>query len=104
MIRELLKFRRQLPEAEQRELDQEGILVMSISGFIRVEETREYKVALISRLSCKRAGTRFNTRGIDDDGNVANNVETETLVYVQEFLYSYIINRGSVPCNFFRYC
>lgn len=32
-------------------------------------------VGLISRLSCKRAGTRFNSRGVDDDGNVANFVE-----------------------------
>ncbi|CAF5160877.1 unnamed protein product, partial [Rotaria magnacalcarata] len=32
---------------------------------------------LISRLSCERAGTRFNVRGVNDDGAVANFVETE---------------------------
>ena len=32
-------------------------------------------LAVISRLGSKRAGTRFNTRGIDDDGNTANFVE-----------------------------
>ena len=32
-------------------------------------------LALISRLSWKRAGTRFKTRGVDDDGNCANFVE-----------------------------
>jgi synaptojanin len=32
-------------------------------------------VGLISRLSWKRAGTRFNARGVDDDGHVANSVE-----------------------------
>jgi hypothetical protein len=32
-------------------------------------------ISLISRLSWRRAGTRFNTRGVDDDGNVANFVE-----------------------------
>jgi hypothetical protein len=32
-------------------------------------------LSLISRLGWKRAGTRFNTRGIDDDGNTANFVE-----------------------------
>lgn len=32
-------------------------------------------MALISRLGWKRAGTRFNTRGVDDDGNCANFVE-----------------------------
>lgn len=35
-------------------------------------------LAVISRLGCKRAGTRFNTRGVDDDGNVANFVEVRT--------------------------
>jgi hypothetical protein len=30
---------------------------------------------IISRLGSARAGTRFNARGIDDDGNVANFVE-----------------------------
>lgn len=32
-------------------------------------------LSLISRLGRKRAGTRFNTRGVDDDGNTANFVE-----------------------------
>jgi len=32
---------------------------------------------LISRRSSKRAGTRYNARGIDDDGKVANFVESE---------------------------
>jgi len=32
---------------------------------------------LISRRSRKRAGTRYNARGGDDEGNVANFVETE---------------------------
>lgn len=32
-------------------------------------------LSLISRLGWKRAGTRFNVRGIDDDGSVANFVE-----------------------------
>ena len=31
----------------------------------------------MSRLSCSRAGTRFNVRGVDDYGEVANFVETE---------------------------
>jgi synaptojanin len=32
-------------------------------------------LSLISRLGWKRAGTRFNTRGVDDDGHTANFVE-----------------------------
>ena len=35
------------------------------------------KACLISRLSSERAGTRFNVRGVNDDGHVANFVETE---------------------------
>lgn len=35
------------------------------------------KVAVISRLSSERVGTRFNVRGVNDDGCVANFVETE---------------------------
>lgn len=35
---------------------------------------------LISRRSSKRAGTRFNSRGIDNEGNVSNFVETEQIV------------------------
>ncbi|CAJ0898329.1 5068_t:CDS:10 [Entrophospora sp. SA101] len=37
--------------------------------------TSNASLSVISKLSCKRAGTRYNTRGIDDDGNVANFVE-----------------------------
>lgn len=29
------------------------------------------KVAILSRLSCERAGTRFNVRGTNDEGHVA---------------------------------
>ncbi|MBN3289793.1 SYNJ1 protein, partial [Polypterus senegalus] len=38
---------------------------------------KQAKACVISRLSCERAGTRFNVRGTDDNGNVANFVETE---------------------------
>lgn len=37
----------------------------------------EYRLCLISRRSRFRLGTRFKRRGIDDDGHVANFVETE---------------------------
>ena len=38
---------------------------------------KQAKACLISRLSCERAGTRFNVRGVNDDGHVANFTETE---------------------------
>ena len=40
------------------------------------------KACLLSRLSCERAGTRFNVRGTNDDGHVANFVETEQVILV----------------------
>ena len=52
---------------------------------------------LISRRSSKRSGTRFNARGIDDEGNVANFVETEQIIFFEGNCYSYLIIRGSVP-------
>ncbi|XP_038214711.1 synaptojanin-1 [Zerene cesonia] len=55
------------------------------------------RAVLISRLSCERAGTRFNVRGCNDDGNVANFVETEQAIYVDDSVSSYIQTRGSVP-------
>ncbi|KAL7983572.1 hypothetical protein Chor_000448 [Crotalus horridus] len=38
---------------------------------------KQAKACIVSRLSCERAGTRFNVRGTNDDGHVANFVETE---------------------------
>lgn len=38
---------------------------------------------LISRRSRDRAGLRYQRRGIDDDANVANFVETETILRVE---------------------
>ncbi|XP_036742587.2 synaptojanin-2 isoform X2 [Manis pentadactyla] len=38
---------------------------------------KQAKACLISRISCERAGARFYTRGVNDDGHVSNFVETE---------------------------
>ncbi|EFO22572.2 endonuclease/Exonuclease/phosphatase [Loa loa] len=54
-------------------------------------------VALISRLSCERVGTRFNVRGVDDDGHVANFVETEQVITLGTDEISFVQIRGSVP-------
>ncbi|CAG8622154.1 10250_t:CDS:2, partial [Dentiscutata heterogama] len=101
MINELLNFRSKLSKLEQSEMDTCGFLVLAIQGYVGIQETRidssKVTLSLISKLSCKRAGTRFNTRGIDDDGNVANFVETETILQLPETCFSYIQIRGSVP-------
>uniref|UniRef100_A0A6I8NLT3 phosphoinositide 5-phosphatase n=1 Tax=Ornithorhynchus anatinus TaxID=9258 RepID=A0A6I8NLT3_ORNAN len=58
---------------------------------------KQAKACLISRLSCERAGTRFNVRGTNDDGHVANFVETEQVVFLDDCISSFIQIRGSVP-------
>ncbi|XP_043464476.1 synaptojanin-1 [Leptopilina heterotoma] len=58
---------------------------------------RQARAVVISRLSCERAGTRFNVRGTNDDGHVANFVETEQAIFLDNEVASYIQTRGSVP-------
>ena len=110
MVEPLLKFREQLSETDKAALDASRILTSAIRGFVATitvpsSITRSNRdthlpsaLTLISRLSCRRAGTRFNSRGIDDDGNVANFVETETIFWLpSEQCFSYTQVRGSVP-------
>ena len=59
--------------------------------------SKQAKACLFSRLSCERAGTRFNVRGVDDNGHVANFVETEQVIFLEEAVSSYVMIRGSVP-------
>jgi len=41
---------------------------------------KEAYLLLISRRRFEMAGTRFNARGLDEEGNCANCVETEMIV------------------------
>ncbi|XP_073440634.1 synaptojanin-1-like isoform X2 [Dendrobates tinctorius] len=58
---------------------------------------KQAKACIVSRLSCERAGTRFNVRGTNDNGQVANFVETEQVIYLDDCVSSFIQIRGSVP-------
>lgn len=58
---------------------------------------KQAKACLISRLSCERAGTRFNVRGTNDNGHVANFVETEQVIFLEDKITSFILIRGSIP-------
>ena len=44
--------------------------------------SKQAKAAVISRLSSERAGTRFQVRGVDDNGHVANFAETEQVIFL----------------------
>ncbi|KAK4192930.1 Phosphatidylinositide phosphatase SAC2 [Podospora australis] len=68
---------------------------------------RKYDITVISRRSIKRAGLRYLRRGIDEDGNVANSVETEQIISSHEAtwdpkakVYSFVQIRGSFPLFF----
>ncbi|KAK5987598.1 Inositol-1,4,5-trisphosphate 5-phosphatase 1 [Cladobotryum mycophilum] len=111
MISPLVQFRSRLMAQERDALDGSRILTSAVRGFcktmtipqsgspLRASKTGMPSfLTLISRLSCRRAGTRFNARGMDDNGNVANFVETETTFWSPTgILFSYVQVRGSVP-------
>ena len=123
MIEPLISFRERLEQADRARIDAGCFLLLAIQGFVGCFDasvsampnlvatpavvtptpTSNEKgptaatLALISRLSWKRAGTRFNTRGVDDDGNVANFVETETLFSDGITTFTFVQVRGSVP-------
>jgi hypothetical protein len=101
MLSPLLPFRSHLPSEDRALLDSSQLLTPIIRGHASSMKCRigltPGIMTLISRLSCRRAGTRFNARGIDDEGNVANFVETETIIATDEWVFSYTQIRGSVP-------
>ncbi|VUZ46885.1 unnamed protein product [Hymenolepis diminuta] len=55
------------------------------------------QIGIVSRLSSLRPGTRFNVRGVDDNGYVANFVETEVFINVNNQVLSHVQIRGTVP-------
>ncbi|XP_015777653.1 PREDICTED: polyphosphoinositide phosphatase-like isoform X1 [Acropora digitifera] len=79
-----------------------------VNGFVGQSDIcvygRPIYVTLIARRSKEFAGTRFLKRGANDEGNVANEVETEQIVHDASVLSfksglftSYVQLRGSVP-------
>ncbi|KIJ70155.1 hypothetical protein HYDPIDRAFT_35582 [Hydnomerulius pinastri MD-312] len=108
IVRSLLDFREKLDPHERQDLDRCQFIVLAIQGYVGVSTMALpappvsgspviATLSLISRLGWKRAGTRFNTRGVDDDGNTANFVETETILSTDQHSMSYTQVRGSVP-------
>ncbi|GLB34014.1 putative inositol polyphosphate phosphatase, catalytic domain homologues [Lyophyllum shimeji] len=108
IVRSLLDFRERLDPHEREDLDRCQFIILAIQGYVGVftmalpapptnGAPTIANLSLISRLGWKRAGTRFNTRGVDDDGNTANFVETETVFSTDQHCVSYVQVRGSVP-------
>ncbi|KAI4325377.1 hypothetical protein MLD38_030783 [Melastoma candidum] len=64
---------------------------------------REFKLTLIARRSRHFAGTRYLKRGVNEKGRVANDVETEQIVFEDapegspSYVTSVVQHRGSIP-------
>ncbi|KAI8807696.1 SacI homology domain-containing protein, partial [Cladochytrium replicatum] len=96
--------RKMIDASQQPGNDLSNFILPVICGYVdiktvRVTPDRTITFALVSRRSRYRAGTRLNTRGIDEVGNVANFVETEQIVHIHETneKFSYLQTRGSIP-------
>lgn len=103
MMEGILSYRENLSERQRRILDNDQFLTTVIRGFAQTQDAHVHgkpcQLTIISKQSWKRAGTRFNVRGVDDDGNVANFVETEIILNntFNHQIYSFVQIRGSIP-------
>lgn len=102
LLRTVIKLTDYITDASLvSEIIDSGLFVTCFRGFAKFQKVsfsdEDAVMALLSRVGCKRAGMRFRSRGIDDDGNVSNFVETELIFSNQKFTFSYIIIRGTVP-------
>jgi len=81
----------------------EDFMFPIIQGFISINScnvnNKSFDYILATRRSTRRAGTRYNTRGVDHEGNVANYNETEQIVIIKDpkQVFSYVQTRGSIP-------
>ncbi|MCL4136033.1 UNVERIFIED_CONTAM: hypothetical protein GTU68_006435, partial [Idotea baltica] len=72
-----------------------------IHGFISIKPCtingEWFTWTIVSRRSIYRAGTRMWMRGIDQEGYVANYVETEQILEYKDYRSSFVQTRGSIP-------
>ena len=72
------------------------LIPITIFGYIQIVDnillnSTSFSLTLISRRSIYRNGRRFNTRGVDEEGNVANYVETEQIIHTSDnIVYSHV--------------
>lgn len=85
-------------------------LIYIIHGYVGQTVIKEFGkelyLTLIARRSKKFAGTRFLKRGTNQDGDVANEVESEQIISEIENINfntgkfsSFVHMRGSIPCH-----
>ncbi|KAL9005574.1 MAG: hypothetical protein Q9188_001666 [Gyalolechia gomerana] len=77
----------------------------SVKTYKRPDADASFLLTLISRRSILRPGLRYLRRGVDEQGHVANSVETEQILSraswnTREKIHSYTQIRGSIPLFF----
>jgi hypothetical protein len=88
-------------EMLNRFVEYQGFITNCICGYVNIHteqiDSRSFSYILISRRSHMNAGTYNNKRGIDETGNVANFVETEQIVILDNNVFSFVQLRGTSP-------
>ncbi|OIW28528.1 hypothetical protein CONLIGDRAFT_576879 [Coniochaeta ligniaria NRRL 30616] len=84
--------------------DRKAEPTQSEQGQLRASQ-KQFDITIISRRSVKRAGMRFLRRGVDEEGNVANSVESEQILSPSVWdptakVFSFVQVRGSIPLFF----
>jgi hypothetical protein len=97
---------------KKKEIDFEFIKPI-INGFVEIRSIKEYEkdfiFCVIARKDNRRTGMRYLCRGADLNGNCANFIETETLIFINDLkendynknnyidVISHLQIRGSIP-------
>lgn len=94
----LLEYRARLEPARRAAFDSAQLLVLLVQGFVGVRVLdAACTVSLVSRVSARHAGTRFNARGLDDAGYAAGFAESEVVLARGDAVAALALLRGSVP-------
>lgn len=98
LLKPIIKFHGMQDDGSKHFLETSGLFPLTVQGFVGCAEIgSELSLWTLSRISSIRAGTRYSYRGLDDDGHVANFVQTETILAHPRYMCAYVIVRGSVP-------
>ncbi|ODV86840.1 hypothetical protein CANARDRAFT_174879 [[Candida] arabinofermentans NRRL YB-2248] len=99
MIKELVSFRNRFGAEERRIFDTGQFLITIIRGFSQTVTVNENEglLTIISKQDCKKNGQLFGSYCVDDDGNVANFVETELILTTKEYCLAFVQLSGNVP-------
>lgn len=78
------------------------LLVTCFTGYVNALKIDNVDISIIARRSPHRMGTRYMRRGLDKDGNAANEVLTSFVMTKDNTSYAFNIHRGSVPLEWFQ--